>query len=61
MLATEAGGGTPSVPPAPWRLADEPIRASELIRVLRRMPKVRQTAALVAPSFSASIAMGRPP
>jgi hypothetical protein len=44
--------------------------ASESMSVLRRMPKVRQTAALVAPlssavitalSFSASMATGRPP
>ena len=46
------------------------MRASESISVLRRMPKVRQTAALVtppssaaitAPSFSALTATGRPP
>src|SRR3954465_8552334 len=50
--------------------ADHPIRARESISVLRLMPKVRQTAALVAPpstavitapSFSASMATGRPP
>ena len=50
--------------------ADHPIRARESRSVLRLMPNVRQTAALVAPpsstaitaaSFSASMAMGRPP
>src|SRR3954462_9533956 len=49
---------------------DHPIRARESISVLRLTPKVRQTAALVAPpsravitapSFSASMATGRPP
>src|SRR5687767_7211662 len=48
--------------------ADHPIRDRESISVLRLMPKVRQTAALVAPplravitapSFSASMATGR--
>ena len=37
------------------RPADQPMRASESISVLRRMPKVRQTAALVAPPSSAAI------
>src|SRR3954470_14637604 len=50
--------------------ADHPIRARESISVLRLTPKVRQTAALVAPpsravitapSFSASMTAGRPP
>jgi hypothetical protein len=52
-----------------WMPADQPTRAKESINVLRLMPNVRQTAALVAPasnaaitaaSFSASTAAGRP-
>ena len=50
--------------------ADQPIRVSESMSVLRLIPKVRQTAAFVAPPssaattaviFSASIVTGRPP
>jgi hypothetical protein len=56
--------------PCILRPPDQPIRAKESMSVLRLMPKVRQTAALVAPpssatttaaSFSPSIATGRPP
>ena len=43
------------MPPGPLRPADQPIRARESISVLRLMPKVRQTAALVAPPSSAVI------
>ena len=59
-----------SVSPCGLTPADQPIRARESISVLRLIPKVRQTAALVAPPssaattaaiFSASIATGRPP
>ena len=65
-----AAAAAPRVSPASLRPADQPMRASESISVLRRMPNVRQTVALLTPpssaaitalSFSTSIATGRPP
>src|SRR5271165_6536252 len=47
--------GASLMPPCTSRPANQPIRAKESISVPRLMPKVRQTAALVAPRARAAI------